>query len=325
MKNRLLLTIGDPNSIAPEVASKSLAKLPEEVISRFIIIGEPASFDQYFSSPVFSACTFETIEPEDCSLEFRFSPGTPSAASGGMSFCFLRRAVELIKANHARHLVTAPVSKSLIVRSGIPGTGGFRGHTDYLAESFGAGEYSMMFYSRDMKVILVTIHHPLKDVPALITPAAIETALKNAVDFFRLIDQEKYNIAVCGLNPHAGEDGHLGCEDLSVIAPAVEKYKKLGYDIHGPLPADSVFHHARLGEYDMVVAMYHDQGLAPFKMLHFMDGVNVTLGLPFLRTSPDHGTAFDIAGKGIADESSMDNAIELLIKADTLWENKARR
>lgn len=325
MKTKVLLTLGDPNSISPEVCVKSLAKLTPEQLNRFTVIGESSSIELYFPPALRGSVNFETIDPSASGIGFHLSPGTPDPAAGAMSFLFLRRAVELLKSGSASYLVTAPVSKSLIVRSGLPGTDNFRGHTDYLAESFGISSYSMMFHSPDLKVILATIHTPLKNVPAELSADKIDNALKNALLYYYMMRETDFRIAVCGLNPHAGESGLLGGEDSEIIAPVVESYRALGYSIDGPLPADTVFFHAYRGKYDMVIAMYHDQGLAPFKMLHFIDGVNITLGLPFLRTSPDHGTAFDIAGQNIADESSMDKAIDFIFKADESWKKHGLR
>jgi 4-hydroxythreonine-4-phosphate dehydrogenase len=324
VKNKVVLTLGDPNSISPEICAKSLAKLLPERLARFIIIGEKNTIDRYFPPSLIVSLKIETIDPAASGVDFHLSPGTPDPSSGAMSFGFLRRAVEILKTGDAGYLVTAPVSKSLIVSSGLPATENFRGHTDYLADSFGISGYSMMFYSENLKVILATIHTSLKDVPAELTVEKIDTALKNALLYFDMIGKSDFRIAVCGLNPHAGESGLLGSEDSSVIAPVVDRYRARGFDITGPLPADTVFFHAYRGKYDMVIAMYHDQGLAPFKMLHFIDGVNITLGLPFLRTSPDHGTAFDIAGRNIADETSMDNALDFILNADEEWSKKTR-
>ncbi|NPV01573.1 MAG: 4-hydroxythreonine-4-phosphate dehydrogenase PdxA [Brevinematales bacterium] len=325
MKTKVLLTLGDPNSISPEVCVKSLTKLSPEQLSRLIVIGDSSTIDRYFPPALASSLRFEIIDPSASGIGFRLSPGTPDPSAGAMSFLFLRRAVELLQSGKASYLVTAPVSKSLIVRSGLPGTANFRGHTDYLAESFGITSYSMMFHSPDLKVILATIHTPLKKVPAELSAEKIDIALKNALLYYNMMRVKDFRIAVCGLNPHAGESGLLGGEDSEIIAPVVESYRAKGYNIEGPLPADTVFFHAYRGKYDMVIAMYHDQGLAPFKMLHFIDGVNITLGLPFLRTSPDHGTAFDIAGKNIADETSMDQSIDFIFKADESWKKHTPR
>jgi len=210
-------------------------------------------------------------------------------------------------------VVTAPVSKELIVKSGISG---FVDQTTYFAGRFGVKNYNMLFYSGTMKVLLVTIHIPVSEVSSSLTAERMAIAIENSVRFClsEYGDKRFFRIAVCGLNPHAGEGGLIGNEDKDIIQPAVNHYLNMGYNIEGPLPADTVFDKAENGYYQLVIAAYHDQGLAPFKLLHFNDGVNVTLGLPFIRTSPDHGTAFDLAGKGKADYGSMLSAIRLAIK-----------
>jgi 4-hydroxythreonine-4-phosphate dehydrogenase len=209
-------------------------------------------------------------------------------------------------------LATAPLSKELIAASGLENVKHFRGHTDYLAEAWSVKKFSMMFYSRDINVLLATIHIPLSEVPSKLTEAKLVIAIENSVDYCKGMFGDKYRIGVCGLNPHAGEHGLLGTEEDVLIAPVVERYRAKGLPIDGPLPADTAFYKAyHEKKYNLLVAMYHDQGLAPFKLLHFIDGVNVTLGLPIVRTSPDHGTAFDIAGKGVADCRSMKTSLEL--------------
>ena len=305
---RLAVTLGNPNGIGPEVLSKAFKKLSEEELSDICLIGERESVNYYFKEMKF----FKFIEIiPDKSLPFQFRPGEKSLSSGYMSYKFIEKAVEMAGNSEVKGIVTAPISKELIVKSGIKG---FIDHTTFLAEKFRTKNFNMFFYSEDIKVILVTIHIPLEKVSEAVTLEKVESSIQNAIIFLRRFKEKDFRIAVCGINPHAGENGLLGMEDELKVSPAVQKFQKEGYCVEGPLPADSVFYKASRGEYDIVIAMYHDQGLAPFKLLHFMDGVNVTLGLPVIRTSPDHGTAFDIAGKGIADESSMLNAIRLAEK-----------
>lgn len=223
-------------------------------------------------------------------------------------FGAIKKAGEILKRGEADALVTAPVNKARISGSGIP----FRGHTEYLAKTARVKKIAMMFCSGIFRVTIVTRHIALKDVSRILTKDKIvDTAILTndaLIKYFRI---KRPEIALCGLNPHAGEGGLIGNEEERVIIPAIKKLKSRIPRIQGPLPADIVFHKAYKGKFDAVIAMYHDQGLGPFKMMAFEKGVNVTLGLPFVRTSPDHGTAYDIAGKGIADPTSMKEAIRL--------------
>lgn len=212
-------------------------------------------------------------------------------------------------------MVTAPVNKEAIVRSGQP----FVGQTEFLSELAGAKRTAMMLLGHDergrwLRVALVTTHYPLKLVPDQITKEKIEMTIELATEACRDLGLKRSRVAVCGLNPHAGEGGKMGTEEQTTIEPAVKSARARGLDVIGPMSADSLFYYAYRGDYDAVVAMYHDQGLVPLKMIGFETGINWTLGLPFTRTSPDHGTAYDIAGKGRAEPSSMMAAIELAKK-----------
>jgi 4-hydroxythreonine-4-phosphate dehydrogenase len=204
------------------------------------------------------------------------------------------------------------LSKQAVVRSGQP----FIGQTEFLSELAGEKRTIMMLLGDDdrgrwLRVALATTHLPLKSVPAQLSAEKVELAVELAALACRDLGLPRQRVAVCGLNPHAGEGGEFGTEEITVIKPAVDAARQKGFDVAGPLPADTVFHYAYRGNYDAVVAMYHDQGLGPLKMVAFERGVNWTLGLPFIRTSPDHGTAYDIAGKGVANPSSMIAAIRL--------------
>ena len=208
--------------------------------------------------------------------------------------------------------MTAPVNKEMIVRAGQP----FLGQTEFLSELAGANRTAMMLLGHDerghwLRVALATTHVPLKLVSDQLTPAKIELAIDLAAQACRDLGLPRARVAVCGLNPHAGEGGHTGTEEQTTIAPAVLAAQRRQLDVVGPLSADALFYHAFKGDYDAVVAMYHDQGLVPLKMIGFETGVNWTLSLPFIRTSPDHGTAYDIAGQGKANASSMISAIRL--------------
>ncbi|MGA2143099.1 MAG: 4-hydroxythreonine-4-phosphate dehydrogenase PdxA [Brevinematales bacterium] len=312
MKNdKIALTLGNPNGIGPEISAGALSGLKVEERSRFIVIGDGPSFRYYFGPLPRSGISFIEIYPPS-GIEYKFNPGSQDAPSGAMSWLFLNKAAELAKNGSVKAIVTAPISKDLIVRAGH---GEFTDHTTFLARYFGAEHVSMMFYSKDMKVILATIHLSLRSVPDSLTLEAVRTAVKNALLFGERFEGRRYRVAVCGLNPHAGENSLMGSEEKDVIAPVIREYHEKGYNgVVGPIPADTAFYRAYRGEFDCVAAMYHDQGLAPFKLLHFEDGVNVTLGLPVFRTSPDHGTAFDIAGKGKAISRSMEEAMGLALK-----------
>ncbi|MFH1854315.1 MAG: 4-hydroxythreonine-4-phosphate dehydrogenase PdxA [Candidatus Omnitrophota bacterium] len=267
-KPLILITTGDPRGIGPEITKKAL-KDPR----------------------IIKMADFFVIRSTDKT-----------------GFSAIQKAVTILKQGRAQGLVTGPVNKIAIARTGIS----FKGHTEYLAEATNTRKFAMMFYSKPMNVTIVTRHLPLKQVPKSLTQDIIETAiaLTNSAlkKYFKI---KRPRIGVCGLNPHSGEQGLMGSEERKIITPAIKRALRDAPGTRGPLPGDIAFYMAYQGMFDAVVAMYHDQGLAPFKMLAFNNGVNVTLGLPFVRTSPDHGTAYDIAGKGIADPGSMKEAMIL--------------
>jgi 4-hydroxythreonine-4-phosphate dehydrogenase len=239
--------------------------------------------------------------------------GAPEAAQAAVAW--LREGARRCLDGELDALVTAPVNKEAIVRSGQA----FVGQTEFLSELAGAKRTAMMLLGQDdrgrwLRVALVTTHLPLKSVSEQITKEKVEMTIELATRACRDLGLKRAKIAVCGLNPHAGEGGKMGTEELTTIGPAAKAAKERGLDVVGPMSADSLFYYAYRGEYDAVVAMYHDQGLVPLKMIGFETGVNWTLGLPFVRTSPDHGTAYDIAGKGRAEPSSMMAAIGLAKK-----------
>jgi 4-hydroxythreonine-4-phosphate dehydrogenase len=225
---------------------------------------------------------------------------------------WLREGARLCLSREMDALVTAPVNKESIVRAGFS----FVGQTEFLSELAGTDRTVMMLLGPDergrwLRVALATTHVPIKDLAAQITRDKVLLAIEMAARACRDLGLSRARVAVCGLNPHAGEGGKMGTEELTEITPAVVQAKSVGLDVVGPISADTLFHYAYRGDYDAVVAMYHDQGLAPLKMVAFDSGVNWTLGLPFIRTSPDHGTAYNIAGHGIAEPSSMMAAIGL--------------
>ena len=283
-KPRIIITTGDPAGIGPEVTAKALASPKVKGLADFLVIGETGIRSRRAS----------TLTRKEC---------------GSVSIRNLDKALAILAKDEADALVTAPVNKASVRAAGFSD---FEGHTEYLAAATLTKNYEMIFIGPKLKVALVTRHISLKEVPKALSAEKIYKIIEMThgalVKYFSIINP---SIGVCGLNPHAGESGLFGMEEKEVIAPAVKMAARLSKNIFGPLPSDVVFYDAINGKYDAVIAMYHDQGLVPFKMMHFKDGVNVTLGLPFPRTSPDHGTALDIAGKGIAEASSMIEAIRL--------------
>ncbi|OGR50296.1 MAG: 4-hydroxythreonine-4-phosphate dehydrogenase PdxA, partial [Desulfobacula sp. RIFOXYB2_FULL_45_6] len=221
---------------------------------------------------------------------------------------YVTRGIDLALSRKIDGLVTCPITKKALNLAGSE----FHGHTELLAHRTGTKEYAMMLAGKMLKVVLVTIHIPLAQVPAALSrEGIIEKIRLTHTSLKKRFNIQKPRIAVAGLNPHSGEASMFGREEEDIIIPAVRSSQKEGFDVHGPLPPDTVFYHAVQGRYDVVVCMYHDQGLIPFKLIHFKDGVNTTLGLPIIRTSVDHGTAYDIAWKGIADPSSLMEAVKM--------------
>lgn len=321
MTGLIAISLGDVTGIGPEVTLKALAAEAEIDDARYLLIGDgdyiAAAAEklglqfpfQPFSNPS-EKSRFLLKNPLPEPLPPGLEAGAPAAAR--MAVASLTYGAQLCLRNEADALVTAPLSKQAVMRSGQP----FIGQTEFLSELANAKRTAMMLLGDDdrgrwLRVVLATTHLPLKVVPAQLTTEKVELAVELAALACRDLGLPRQRVAVCGLNPHAGEGGEFGTEEISVIKPAVDAARRKGFDVAGPLPADTVFHYAYRGNYDAVVAMYHDQGLGPLKMAAFERGVNWTLGLPFIRTSPDHGTAYDIAGKGVANPSSMIAAIRL--------------
>ena len=287
----IVVTAGEPAGIGPELCSH-LAATPFR--NRVVVIGDRRQID-------------DRLAVIDTPFPVATRPGHPSPGNAPTLLDGLRRAVTGCMGGKFSALVTAPLAKSVIADSGIS----FSGHTEFLAEATGTPLPVMMLVAGDLRVALVTTHLPLRDVPGAVTPERLEAVLRivhrELHSRFRIEDPE---IVVCGLNPHAGEGGHLGTEERAFIAPTIERLRADGMKLRGPLPADTAFTPAA-GPRDAVVAMYHDQGLPVLKYAGFGHAVNVTLGLPIIRTSVDHGTAFDIAGTGKADPGSLVAAVEL--------------
>lgn len=310
------ITIGDPSGIGPEVVVKSLKKFRLPSDCEVFVFGDKIALVR--SGLKGNKYKFNLIDLKNIKeSEFRF--GLLSKKFGMASFTYLKEGVKFLKKGRIDCLVTAPVNKEAINLNRVK----FSGHTEFLASAFDIKDIVMMFVAKRLKLSLVTRHIALKDVAKAINKHIVFTTILltyNALMNYFGIKLPK--IAISGLNPHASEDGLMGREEDKIIKPVVTQFKKISKSIYGPLPADTIFKRAFDGEFDAVVCMYHDQGLIPFKMLHFYEGVNLILGLPFIRTSCVHGTAFDIAGKNKADYHSMLAAIDLAYR---LTKNKLGR
>jgi 4-hydroxythreonine-4-phosphate dehydrogenase len=322
----IVVTQGDPSGIGPELTLRAWAERKERTLPAFGWIGDPQAL---MTAMAATGMQVPLVETDAAGIPADFdqglpvlptrakaagaAPGRPDPASAASTLEAIAEAVALVTAGKAAALVTMPIAKHVLHRAGFS----HPGHTEYLAELAAApGEAPplpvMLIWSPLLAVVPVTIHIPLKDVPArLSTGLIVETGRIVARDYRLRFGAESPRLALCGLNPHAGESGSIGAEDEAIIAPAVARLQADGIRASGPWPADTLFHERARAGYDVALGMYHDQVLIPAKTLAFDDGVNVTLGLPFIRTSPDHGTAFDIAGKGIARVDSVCAAIRL--------------
>jgi 4-hydroxythreonine-4-phosphate dehydrogenase len=307
----IVLSCGEPAGIGAEIALKARAALPDLPV---LWIGEPAHLPPGSWAAVADPGEAAAVPPRLLPVLAHpipgpAVPGRPDPAQAPAVIGAIARAVALVQAGAAAALCTLPVSKQAL-RAGA--AFGFAGHTDYLAALAGVGRAVMMLAGAGLRVVPVTGHIPLAAVPAALTAAAIEETLRiTDAALRRDFGIAAPRIAVAGLNPHAGEGGTLGAEEARLIAPVLERLRATGMAVIGPRPADTMFHPAARAGYDAAVCMYHDQALIPVKTIDFAGAVNVTLGLPFVRTSPDHGTAFDIAGRGIADPASLIAALRL--------------
>jgi 4-hydroxythreonine-4-phosphate dehydrogenase len=321
--------MGDPTGIGPDIALLSWLKRAECDLPPFFAVGDPGVYAARAAMfPSSSQFRIETIgQPQDAfavygsalpvlPLEHNVGPvtaGKPGVAHAKAIIASIEQAVALTLYGEAPAVVTAPIAKHVLLAQGFP----YPGHTEFLAalaERHGHPNVFpvMLMASNRLLAVPVTVHIALKDVPAALTrDRLLRTAKITHSWLARYFAIETPRLAICGLNPHAGEEGELGREEIEIITPAIEEIKSLGIAAFGPLPADTLFHEAARNTYDAVLAMYHDQALIPFKTLSFEDGVNVTLGLPFIRTSPDHGTAFGLAGTGRANPRSFIEALKL--------------
>jgi len=298
--------VGDPAGIGPEVVLKALAR--KAALEADLTVFGPASvLDAQARELGLALVTSLGADIVDVPLEGALTIGRVSAAGGHAAARAVLQAAEAALAGSIDGIVTAPLNKESLRAAGHT----WPGHTEMLAEAAGVTDFAMMFVGGPLRVVLLTIHRSLASVPAAVTREEVLRVVRLLHRELPRFGAGRRRIAVCGVNPHAGEGGLFGREDADVVAPAVAELRASGLDIHGPLPADTVFVKAARGEFDAVVATYHDQGLIPVKLLAFGESVNVTLGLPFVRTSVDHGTAFDIAGRGVADEGSFVAALRL--------------
>jgi len=319
----IAITMGDPCGVGPEIIIKALLSSEISGICVPFVIGDRGAMER-----ALSVCGSSLkIQEIDAAAEAHSLPdstiplmslshltggdmlyGKPSVAAGDAVFNYICRAARLCLEGQAGGMVTAPICKEAMHRGGHD----YPGHTELLAELCGTDDFVMMLAGDILRVALVTIHEALADVPALLTTAQVLKTIRITADgVSKLTGKKTPKLAVLALNPHCGEGGMFGSEDSGIIAPAIKLACVEGIDATGPHSADTLFHFARQGAYDAVVAMYHDQGLIPLKMLHFDDAVNITLGLPIVRTSVDHGTAYDLAGSGTSSEKSLLAAIRM--------------
>ena len=278
---RIALTVGDPAGIGPEIVDKALHDVRVQRACEPVIYG-----------------------PKNLT---GIKPGIVSAAAGLAAYQAIVSAVEDTVAGRVAAVVTAPINKLAFSHAGLP----WKGHTDLLSHLTSSKQVAMMFWSDRLKVVLATAHLPLSKVSGALTRELLDGIITIASEELPILGILNPRLAMAGLNPHAGEDGVLGDEETRIVVPAIKAARAAGIEISGPFPADTVYLNALRGDFDAVVACYHDQGIIPVKLIAFGKAVNITLGLPIIRTSVDHGTAFDIAGRGVADASSMVEAILL--------------
>jgi 4-hydroxythreonine-4-phosphate dehydrogenase len=325
-KPLIAITMGDPCGVGPEIIVKALQAPDTARVCTPFVVGDRGAMERALAvcSSTLTIHCINSLEdalavPQGSIplLELSRLPeadlvyGQPTAVSGDAAYRYICAAARLCIDGRVAAMATAPISKEAMNRAGHD----YPGHTELLAELCGTDDFVMMLAGDVLRVSLVTIHEALADIPRLITfEQVLKTIRITATGVARLTGNPHPRLAVLALNPHCGEGGMFGCEEREVIAPAIQAARAEGIDAVGPLSADTLFYFAGQGAYDGVVAMYHDQGLIPLKMLHFDDGVNITLGLPIIRTSVDHGTAYDLAGTGLASERSMLAAIRMAIK-----------
>lgn len=329
----MAITMGDPSGIGPEIVAKMIGRRGPDGV---VIVGDTLVMQHAFASvgasfsvqavthPAEALFDGSTINLVASSTADALPPvGLVNAQSGQAAFSAIATAIRLARAGDVAGIVTAPIHKEALAAAGVH----YPGHTEMLAEYGGAKRVAMMLANDEIRTVLVTIHCSLAEAIRRGDREAQMSAIRLAHEGGQALGIVAPRIAVAGLNPHAGEGGLFGDEEARIIAPAIAEARLEGIDASGPWPGDTVFMQARTGRFDIVVAQYHDQGLIPVKYLGLEKGVNITLGLPFVRTSPDHGTAFDIAGKGIADPSSLETAFDYALRlsaADRYRERNSR-
>ena len=321
---RLAVTMGDPAGIGPEIVIKAAHKLEREIAEgriELLVLGSAEALAKACGQLNVAADTLPLRMIDVGPVDGEVATGQISAVGGEWAYRAVKRATELVQAGEADAIVTAPLSKEALHLAGHP----FEGHTELLAHLTGQRDAVMMLAHGPMRVTHVTTHCAIADVPGRLTPTRLRRVFSVTLEALECLGFDKPRLGVAGLNPHSGEGGILGKEDEEIIAPVIKEFVDQGYDVTGPVPGDTVFIKLRANPFDAVVAMFHDQGHIPVKLLGFdvdpetgkwqaISGVNVTLGLPILRTSVDHGTAFDIAGKGIANPDSLVDAAEYALK-----------
>jgi 4-hydroxythreonine-4-phosphate dehydrogenase len=325
----IAVTMGDPAGIGPEIVARTFAKEGFRDESHALVIGDPAILGRaihllelplgvnYISGPeeaAFEPGAVDVLAVGELPQDLPF--GELDARAGDAAFRYVERATELASAGRVGAIATAPLNKEAMHLAGHK----YPGHTEILAELTGTRDYAMMLVTDELKVIHVSTHVSLREAIERVEPERELAVIRLAHDSLRRLGVENPKVAVAGLNPHAGENGLFGTEDAEYIAPAVKEARGEGIEASGPWPPDTVLMRARRGEFDVVVVQYHDQGHIPVKLMGFDTGVNVTVGLPFFRTSVDHGTAFDIAGTGKADHASMRAALDLARRLATAEE-----
>ncbi len=314
--SRIAVTLGDPAGIGPEVVAGALAAVEPALAARVIVFGHHDLL--HAAARAVGVALPTSVEIRDVGAAPTSTPGQPDAASGAAQVAYLHAAVDALRDGTATALATAPISKTWARRAGLA----FPGHTEFLADAFAVPQVTMMFAGPRMRVALATVHVPLAHVATTLTAASLLVTIRQLAASLR----DDHGVAaprvgVVGLNPHAGEGGLLGDDEARLVAPAIAAARAEGIDAHGPLVPDAAFRDHLGGATDGLVALYHDQGLIPVKLIDFDEAVNVTLGLPIVRTSPDHGTAYDLAGSGRARATSMQAALEL---AARIQANRAR-
>jgi len=322
-KPLLGITIGDPSGAGPEISVKALMHDEIKEICRPILIGDEAVIRRvmpivHCDEKLAVISTPADYSPDSINLislgvieepsEYEFAK--VQAKCGKAAFEYIKKGIELAMAGHIDAVVTGPIHKEALSQAGLP----YPGHTEIFADLTGTSDYAMMLVGGPLRVIHVTTHVSLREACDRVKRERVHRVIRLAHEAVKGLGIERPKIAVAGLNPHSGEHGLFGDEDMKEIAPAVQQAKEEGLDVAGPVPPDTVFYHCKEGRYDIVVAMYHDQGHIPLKLLDFMGGVNITVGLPIIRTSVDHGTVYGKAGKGTADESSMLKAMEMAVR-----------